>query len=269
MARLHLFEWEDQPWLPRTLRDFITHHLQFTFSVPATAPLREAVADILVPPLTRAGETRIVDVCSGGGGPLIAVLPHLSQRMGKPVTARLTDLFPNFDAFRAIEAETAGAATGELSSVSAFDVPRDLGRFQTVFTALHHFKPEDAKRVLADAAAKGRTIAVIEPFNRKAVVATTIGGFLLGLLRTPFMGRMTLARFFWTYPIPIAPFILSWDGCVSCLRAYSPDELLAMGNEVAPGYKWNAGEREVVLLATKLTLTYLVGEPPQTQSVAA
>ncbi|NOT41719.1 MAG: hypothetical protein HOP13_14620 [Alphaproteobacteria bacterium] len=88
MARLHLFEWEDQPWLPRTLRDFITYHLQFTFSVPETEPLREAVADILVPPLKRAGATHIVDVCSGGGGPLIAVLPHLSAQLGKRVTAR-------------------------------------------------------------------------------------------------------------------------------------------------------------------------------------
>lgn len=262
MARLHLFEWEDQPWLPRTLRDFITHHLQFTFSAPATAPLREAVADILVPPLKRTGETRIVDVCSGGGGPLIAVLPHLSERLGTKVTARLTDLFPNIEAFQAIAAETGGMATGELSPVSAFDVPAELGRFETVFTALHHFRPEDAKRVLADAAAKGRSIAVIEPFNRKAVVATTVGGFLLGLLRTPFMGRMTVARFFWTYPIPIAPLILSWDGCVSCLRAYSTDELLAMGKEVAPLYSWQAGEREVVLPRVTLTLTYLVGEPP-------
>jgi hypothetical protein len=244
------------------LRDFITHHLQFTFSAPATAPLREAVADILVPPLKRTGEARIVDVCSGGGGPLIAVLPHLSERLGTKVTARLTDLFPNIEAFQASEAETGGAATGELSPVSALDVPAELGRFETVFTALHHFRPEDAKRVLADAAAKGRSIAVIEPFNRKAVLATTVGGFLLGLLRTPFMGRMTVARFFWTYPIPIAPFILSWDGCVSCLRAYSTDELLAMGKEVAPHYSWQAGEREVVLPRVTLTLTYLVGEPP-------
>lgn len=261
MPRRHLFEWEDQPWLPRTLRDFITHHLQYTFSVPATEPLREAVVDILAPPLKRSGETSIVDVCSGGGGPLIPVIPSLSARLGTKVTARLTDLFPNEAAFKAIERDTGGTVTGDLSPVSAFDVPPGLGRFQTVFTALHHFKPDGAKRVLADAAAKGRTIAVIEPFNRKSAAATAIGGFLLGLLRTPFMGRMTPARFLWTYPIPIAPLILSWDGFVSCLRAYTPDELLAMGREVAPDYKWEAGEREVVLPRVKLTLTYLIGEP--------
>lgn len=261
MARLHLFEWEDQPWLPRTVRDFITDHLQFTFAAPATGALREAVADIIIPPLVRSGETRIVDVCSGGGGPLIAVLPALSARLSKPVTARLTDLFPNKAAFERIERETSGAATGELSPVSAFDVPRELGRFQTVFTALHHFQPDDAKRILADATSKGRSIVIIEPFNRKAVVPTTIGGFLLGLLRTPFMGGMTVSRFLWCYPIPIAPLILAWDGCVSCLRAYRPGELMSMAREAAPNYKWIAGEREVALPRMKLTLTYLVGEP--------
>jgi hypothetical protein len=179
------------------------------------------------------------------------------------VSARLTDLFPNEAAFKALGADTNGAVKGELRAVSAFDVPQDLGTFQTVFTALHHFRPEDAKRVLADAAAKGRTIAVIEPFNRRAIIATTIGGFLLGWFRTPFMGRMTLARFLWTYPIPIAPAILAWDGCVSCLRAYSPEEMLAMGREVAPHYHWNAGEREAALPVGSLTLTYLTGEPTE------
>jgi len=262
MARLQLFEWEDQPWLPRALRDFITDHLQDTFSVPATQPLREAVVDILAPPLQRSGETNIIDVCSGGGGPLIAVMPTLAARLGTKVTAKLTDLFPNVDAFAAIERDTGGTVTGERTSISAFDVPKDLGCFQTIFTALHHFAPESAKKVLADAAAKRRTIVVIEPFNRKALVPTAIGGFLLGIFRTPFLGRMTLARFLWTYPIPIAPFILSWDGFVSCLRAYTTDELLAMARDVAPDYNWQAGERTAVMPSMSLTLTYLVGEPP-------
>jgi hypothetical protein len=29
MRRLHLFEWEDQLWLPRVFRDFITDQLTF------------------------------------------------------------------------------------------------------------------------------------------------------------------------------------------------------------------------------------------------
>lgn len=259
--RLHLFEWEDQPWLPRALRDFMTHHLQYTFSHPKAGALREAIVDILAPPLQRSGESSIVDVCSGGGGPLISALPHLSKRLGTQVTATLTDLFPNESAFREIARTTQGAVTGELRPVSAFDVPAELGGFETVFTALHHFRPDDAKRVLADAVAKGRTIAVIEPFNRKSVVLTGMGGVAIGLLRTPFMGRMTLARFLWTYPVPVAPLMFGWDGLISCLRAYSSEEMLAMGRAAGPDYHWTVGEREVALGWASLTLTFMIGEP--------
>lgn len=265
MARFHLFEWEDQPWLPRALRDFVTHHLEFTFSAPGTRLLRETVAEVLAEPLKRSGATSIVDVCSGGGGPLVAVLPNLEERLGMKIPARLTDLFPNVEAFQSIESATDGSVVGEIRPVSAFDVPPSFGRFQTVFTALHHFEPDAAKRVLADAAAKGRTIVVVEPFSRKSAAATAVGGFLLGVLRTPFMGRMTIARFLWTYPIPVAPMVLAWDGLVSCLRAYSPEELLAMGREVAPHYAWQAGEREVALPRAKLVLTFLTGEPPNSK----
>lgn len=55
-------------------------------------------------------------------------------------------------------------------------------------------------------------------------------------------------------------------GFVSCLRAYTPNELLAMGREVAPDYKWETGKREVVLPRVKLTLTYLVGEPTRART---
>jgi hypothetical protein len=58
MERLHLFEWEDQPWLPSALRDFVTDHLRYTFGNPAAEGLRRTVAEILLPPLERAGLSR-------------------------------------------------------------------------------------------------------------------------------------------------------------------------------------------------------------------
>lgn len=72
--RLHLFEIEDQPWCPRILRDYTTDFLQFALHVgdnyaPA-APLIEAE-------LQAYGERRIVDLCSGGGGPWTRLLPEM------------------------------------------------------------------------------------------------------------------------------------------------------------------------------------------------
>ena len=261
MPRMHLSEWEDQPWLPVALRDFITDHLREAMSAPGAAPLRNAVAEILAPSLERSGETTIVDVCSGAGGPLVPAMPEISARLGKQVRLRLTDLFPNEGAFRAIEQESGGLVSGEPSPVSAFDVPENLGRYQTICTALHHFRPDDAARILADAVRKRRTIAVIEPFNRKSLVPTTIGGLLVGILRTPFMEGMTVSRLLWTYPVPVAPMILAWDGMVSCLRAYTADELLAMARSVSPDYSWQSGE---TMTGGPFSVTWLIGEPPET-----
>ena len=102
------------------------------------------------------------------------------------------------------------------------------GVFETLFTAFHHFKPDDAKRILADAAAKRRTIVVIEPFERANLPLMTVAGFVRGIIATPFVGQMTPARFLWTYPIPISAAVLAWDGAVSCLRAYQPNEMLCL-----------------------------------------
>jgi hypothetical protein len=92
-----------------------------------------------------------------------------------------------------------------------------------LFTAFHHFKPDDAKRILADAAAKRRTIVIIEPFERANLRLMAFAGFVRGILVTPFVGQMTLARLLWTYPIPISAAVLAWDGAVSCLGAYEPN----------------------------------------------
>lgn len=268
MARAHLFEWEDQPWLPADLRDIVTDHLRYAFSAPRAANMRETVADILEGPLRRSGATRIVDVCSGGGGPLPAVLPVLRQRLGADIRATLTDLYPNLRAFQRATDASRGTVTGERAAISAFDVPADLGSVQTLFTAFHHFAPSDAKRILGDAAAKRRTIIVIEPFKRADLPLVTIAGFLRGLVLTPRVGPLTVSRFFWTYPVPISPFIVAWDGAVSCLRAYTASEMEALGREVAPNYRWQSGERPIPSAPGGLSITYLIGEPNPGPAIA-
>jgi hypothetical protein len=79
-GRRHLFEWEDQPWLPSSLRNIVTDHLRHVFASEQAVSLRETVVDVLEGPLRRSGATHIVDVCSGGGGPLPAVMEGLERR---------------------------------------------------------------------------------------------------------------------------------------------------------------------------------------------
>lgn len=262
MARIQLFEWEDQPWLPRILRDFITDHLQYTFSGPRAEVLRQTVAGILLPALRRSNADRIVDVCSGGGGPLPSLLPLLEKELGRPLQATMTDRFPNANSFAEIERASRGKIRGALEPVSAFDVPIALGSFQTLFTAFHHFDEASAKRILIDAAAKRRTLAIIEPFRRRDTLLVGIGGFLRGVILTPRVGRLTLGRFLVSYPVPISALILGWDGAVSCLRAYSADDMLRLARQAVPfGYRWEAGVKPIEGSPVGLAITYLIGEP--------
>jgi len=67
--------------------------------------------------------------------------------------------------------------------------------------------------------------------------------------------------------IPIVPLVLLFVGLISCLRAYSPEELKDMttglgGNE----YRWQIGEERGGLLPVRIT--YLIGSP-QSVSVGA
>jgi len=67
MARVHLWEWEDLPWVPDFIRRFITDHLRFLAQVMG---LFQPLMPQLVEALRASGARRIVDLCSGAGGPV-------------------------------------------------------------------------------------------------------------------------------------------------------------------------------------------------------
>ena len=95
MRRRHLIELEDQPWFPAVVRDLATDYLQFA---QTASELDRAMTPLIREALAATGSTHIVDLCSGGSGPLTAVIEALRQ-MGIQATATLTDLYPNLPAF--------------------------------------------------------------------------------------------------------------------------------------------------------------------------
>ena len=100
IPRLHLFEWEDQPWLPNVVRDLATDYLHF---VETKFALHRPIVPLLADALRSTGDTQIVDLCAGGGGPI--PLLHLGlAEAGIPVRWILTDRFPNLVAFEQLAA---------------------------------------------------------------------------------------------------------------------------------------------------------------------
>jgi hypothetical protein len=255
LKRRHLLELEDQAWFPPTLRDLSTDYLHV---MQKALKLEDVLLPLVARVVRKVGASQIVDLCSGGAGPLPALLDRLSAD-GVPLYATLTDLYPNIDAFSAIAARAEGRIRLVNRSVDARAVPRELTGLRTLFNGLHHFAQEDAVTVLRDAVEARQPIAVFEMSERSArnillvvVVAMAVW------FATPFMRPFSWKRLLWTYPIPLVPLTCLWDGFVSQFRAYTVDELRELGRQAGP-FSWEAGQ--VPMAAGYARLTYLIGLP--------
>lgn len=257
MGRLHLMELEDQPWFPAVIRDAGTAYLRKATEI---AGQPKYMAPKLAELLRASGVSRIVDLCSGGAGPIPAVLAEL-RADGVDATATLTDLYPNLSSMQFAAAEAEGQIEIRREPVDATAVPDSLPGCRTLFNAFHHFRPEDARRVLQSAVDSKQPIAVFEAVERSAP-------FLIGILFSPIMVLALvpfLRPFDWrwlvfTYLIPLIPFFVLFDGFVSGLRVYSVSELDDLVADLnAPGYTWESGRVKVG--SQPAHVTYLIGRP--------
>ena len=264
MRRVQLFEWEDQPWLPRVFRDFMTDHLRYTHNQAMRQPVNAAMASRVASLLARTQTTQIVDLCAGGGGPVTEIGRILVEEHSVPVKILLTDLFPNVAAFNALEAQSPGRVSARYESTNATDVPSELQGLRTMFAALHHFQPSRVKLILADAVRKRAPIAVFEPLERTFRMMALVGllSFLRGFTHTHRVGQLTTGRFLLTYVLPLSPAMFAWDGAVSALRMYTADELLELARGVGTShYEWEAGRFDTPGPFGPMPTTYLIGVP--------
>lgn len=258
MPRIDCPEFEDQVWFPKPLRNMLTDYLQFIYA-------KSGIFDPLVPLLGRAlaesGTVRLVDLCSGGGGPV----PYLQQRLaaeGVTVQATLTDKFPNLTAFRRLCDARGDRLSFVEHPVDASAVPASLTGFRTLFTAFHHLPPALAQKVLSDAVDSRQGIGVFEVNERSAVAFFfNLLTPVFVLLTTPFIQPRRWQRFLLTYVLPVVPLVTMWDGVASNLRTYSLKELERMTAAIptAPGaYSWEMGH---IPARHGRRITYLVGLP--------
>ncbi|WP_224247973.1 class I SAM-dependent methyltransferase [Hyalangium gracile] len=252
--RLHLFELLDQDWYPTALRDHGTNYLA---AISERMGLFDAAAPLLVRGLEAGGTDTVLDLGSGGGGPLPRLKALLAREQGRQVRVVQSDLFPNV---RARERARASGVEYLDQPVDALRVPPELRGMRTLFNALHHFRPEAARAVLVDAQARGVPIGVFEVVERSPRgLLSVLFVPLLVLLFTPWVRPLTLPRLLLTYVVPLLPLAISWDGLVSALRAHRPEELRRMTESLATeGYTWEVGEAR---MPGKPPVTYVLGLP--------
>lgn len=264
MRRVQFFELHEQPWFPSSLRDDVTDAVQFGYNLlrayePIT-PLLQRVIDSTASPTSRQS---IIDMCSGGGGPWLDLSRQLRGRDSAADPAGLqiwlTDKYPNLAAFQSVSASSDHRISFYPESVDAKDVPHALKGLRTMFTSFHHFPPDDARAILQDAVDAGESVGIFEITRRApSAVCLIFAGVLLLFLHVPRIHPFRWSRLFWTYLIPIIPLVLLFDGVVSCLRTYRPQELREIVEKLSScEYEWETGE----LAGRRAPVTYLVGYP--------
>ncbi len=256
MKRIHFIEIEDETWCPVSIRDAVTDYLQFV--IEKTNPY-QVVLEKLQNALKSSDQTQVVDLCAGGGGAWGNLLPELTAE-NADIKVNLTDKFPNLQAFEKLQKIFPNNLEFSAEEVDATKVPPKLKGFRTLFSSFHHFRPKEARAILQDAVSNGEGIAIFEATQRKiGVILAMLLTPLFVFVATPFIRPFRFSRLFWTYPVPIVPLIVVFDGIVSCLRTYTPDELNTLTEGLTDHYQFESGE--IPIKGSFVPVTYLIGYP--------
>ena len=256
MRRPRLFEITDFGWLPGSLRDAATDDLRFKWQ---RSGLYRPVAARLARLLTASGTDRVLDLASGGGGPVLAVYRELAEN-GIKIRVTLTDRYPNLPAFAYLEKVSGGDICSIRDPVDAAAVPPTTGGVRMLCAAAHHFPPETLTAILRDAVEHRCPVAIFDisaPPTLPSPIMCLLASPPGVILSMPFIRPFRWSRLFWTFVLPLLPPLVLWDALVSALRAYSVKQLEGIVRELPPNdYIWEIGKESF-----PNTITYLTGFP--------
>ena len=258
--RIHAFEFEDQSWFPAELRGYLTDILHAAHRV---FRIHRSWAPHIAELMQQTGEHRLVDLCSGGGGPALAIAEQLRRDHHLEPDLTLTDLYPNRTASARINAAGRPDLRYLERPVDATRVPAELEGVRTMFAGFHHMPEQAARSILADAFHSRRCICIFElTCNSPGAQLTYLAIPLLTWLLTPLTRPLSIRRLLLTYALPVMPFLVTWDGMASHLRTYSVEELRGLtGGLRSPDYRWEAGYLR--RFPVPYRFPYLVGRPEE------
>ncbi|MBK9732493.1 MAG: class I SAM-dependent methyltransferase [Chitinophagaceae bacterium] len=258
ISRPHLFEFEDLPWFPQVIRegmmDFLRHNISWL-------NFYEPVAPLLKETLMATQKNELLELCAGGGGGVLKLMKYLNAIDCHPQIT-LSDLYPNIETYQKLKLETNGKIDFMEQPVDALNVPATVTGMRLLFSSFHHFRPESAKEILADAVNKKEAIGIFDAGN-KGIFTMLFGVILLQpiafLVLTPFFKPFRWSRLLFTYLLPLIPLCTIWDGCISILRFYTVEELKVLTEQISPNhYTWKVGQLKN---RWGLKVNYLIGHP--------
>lgn len=244
MKRIHLFEFEDLSWFPHWIRSHMTNMLNAVHRLLGTP---EVIAALLAPLMQQTKQHKIVDVCSGSGGPMKETLQLLKEEYGlTDMEVTLTDLYPNLSIAKKIN-ETKDGLSYLPTPVNATTIDSSLEGVRTMICSFHHMPPDTAVSILRNMQESNQPFLLYEISDNSmpptflwwmALPFNVIFALIVGLFTRPF----TWQQFLFTYIIPIFPIFFAWDGAVSNTRTYTLSDLVELLQQLPTSdYTWEKG----------------------------
>lgn len=245
--RFELWEFGDQPWFRGWWRE--TYLDCLNIGLRSGGQFRR-LHRVFAAWAAQCPGASVLDLGSGGGGPIRTML-RTAERNGFALPRiLLSDLFPSIEHYRELERRFGSERLSYVAEpVSALAVDRRDLRLRCICSTFHHFRPDQAAALVRDAVEHADGLFIAEPLQRdlRHVILVLLAGPLPYLL-APF----TADRFGWRKLLlctllPIVPLLVMFDGLVSVLRTYAPEEIEAM---IPP-------ERRPDVTVTHGTLSYM------------
>ncbi|CAL2090340.1 hypothetical protein [Tenacibaculum sp. 190524A02b] len=257
MKRVHLFEFEDLKWFPNWIRICMTRlitvmHKKFNTS--------EDMANLLAKLVKQTNRTKIIDLCSGSGGPMLDTISSLKNiHKIESIELLLTDLYPNLEDAKRIN-EQNNHIHYRTNPLDATNIDNNIKGILTMVGSFHHMKPDLARKILIEVQNKKQPICIME-INKKFPIALwwlfIPLSAILCLFITPMVKPLTVKQIIFTYIIPIIPICFAWDAVITSGRIYRMEDLdillKGLGNE---NYTWEKG-----IIEGKSEKIYLIGCP--------
>eukprot|EP01083_Nonionella_stella_P042162 114060_1 len=259
--RLQFIEISDQNWCPQLFRECVRNGLHYGwvffgltdyFGSPALT-----VFNIISPYFTQLKCNLVIDLCSGSGGPTPNIHQMLNNRSPSTVQTLLTDLFPQVTVWKyqcsqtkhlLYSSQSVDAANINILKIQEISaVHHNKTHFRTLFGSFHHFKPDLAIAILANAMECNDAFIMSEVILRRKYFFDFIQWPLqLTLLSPLFVVHMIINHLLCydvndrsvlqrigkclliviTAPIWLAVFV--HDGIISNARVYTEKELMEL-----------------------------------------
>lgn len=245
MKRIQLFEFEDFDWFPTWIRSSMTNLIVVMHKIFGT---KEVIGELLSQIKKKHNFTQVVDMGSGSGGIMPAVIQLINeQTKGPPVKLLLTDLYPNPQFVNYINDRKIKNISYQQTPLDATNLSQAPKGLKTMVNSFHHMPPEQAKKILKSAQENQEPLLVYEMAENKMPLLlwwlflplSLLIVFIMALVLTPFSKPLSWKQIVFTYLIPIIPIFYAWDGQASMPRIYTFNDINELlGETKDESYTW-------------------------------